>query len=604
MCRAHGPQYRRCPSCDPQRRSAYRKASGAASAAEPIGPAKDAAPSEAAEPELTEVWQPERIKELADMVSDTTSARPHVLSERAIKATIEDLAEDRGIEPGTPAHDEAVADVHRKAAELAAARERWDEARAVVDDMGGPEAVSTLVGQAVACEAERRAGVTAAEIAEHKTVLEAALTTRVAQATQAKEKAAAALHAMDPQRRETPERKAFDAHMATAQQAGDPEAWKARREQLYAAVKASPVEKAYEQTYRDYSGLCGQASDAAQELRTLRDDWMTGKLRDLSGAYTSVLAETRELGGDVAFDAKSAKKAREAFQTAAQVYPSDWIEKANAQTAPLVKIGRSRAHYSHGHQQVTKKKVPVADCWRIDTDDLDADYYKDSARATWRDLTDEETENHGRPSVGEVLRMREEWDVEHVSSWRPFDPDRPPTKDKAWQMWTSPDDATDRRWRRRRTTMKEVESRAVPEVITNQEGASNIVGTHDGLYSVSTHELAHRMEYTVPGITRLESAFLERRTTNEDGERQPLVALFGGKKHGGRQEVARPDGFVNAYIGKEYPGERAHEVLSMGMQCLFSGNDGGLVGAGRYGSDTDMRAFILGALACASRKKA
>ena len=37
MCREKGPKYRRCPSCEPARRSAYRKAYTAAMAGHPIG---------------------------------------------------------------------------------------------------------------------------------------------------------------------------------------------------------------------------------------------------------------------------------------------------------------------------------------------------------------------------------------------------------------------------------------------------------------------------------------------------------------------------------------------------------------------------------------
>jgi len=113
------------------------------------------------------------------------------------------------------------------------------------------------------------------------------------------------------------------------------------------------------------------------------------------------------------------------------------------------------------------------------------------------------------------------------------------------------------------------------------------------------------MEEVVPGVKDLERAFLVRRTTREDGTREEPVALYGGRAdENGGQEMARPDSFVDAYIGKDYGvrGGDATEVLSMGTESLFAGTHGGLVGAGNYEADEDMRAFVLGMYASVGRK--
>lgn len=126
-----------------------------------------------------------------------------------------------------------------------------------------------------------------------------------------------------------------------------------------------------------------------------------------------------------------------------------------------------------------------------------------------------------------------------------------------------------------------------------------------GYYAVGVHEFSHRVEDVVPGVITIEEQFLERRTTDPaTGEKEPLLPLPGGKPWG-EPEVARPDNFVTAYIGREYPSVRYSpnftEVLSMGSEALFAGEHGGLVGTGRFARDDDMRATILGIHAAVGR---
>jgi hypothetical protein len=112
--------------------------------------------------------------------------------------------------------------------------------------------------------------------------------------------------------------------------------------------------------------------------------------------------------------------------------------------------------------------------------------------------------------------------------------------------------------------------------------------------SVAVHELGHGVESVVPDLLAAQDAFLWSRTSTGDvGSRErarlrDLAALYPG--HGYRAtERGREDQFTTAYIGKEY-GDRAYEVLTMGMESLVAGSrwmDG----------DADMRQWLLGALA-------
>lgn len=105
----------------------------------------------------------------------------------------------------------------------------------------------------------------------------------------------------------------------------------------------------------------------------------------------------------------------------------------------------------------------------------------------------------------------------------------------------------------------------------------------------------------MPGVTVLENEFLTRRTSivvdPQTGatEREKLVRLYAGTN-----ELARPDHFASAYMGKHY--DHGHtEILSMGMESLFAGTHGGLIGVNAHDADPEMRNFILGTLATAGR---
>lgn len=58
--------------------------------------------------------------------------------------------------------------------------------------------------------------------------------------------------------------------------------------------------------------------------------------------------------------------------------------------------------------------------------------------------------------------------------------------------------------------------------------------------------------------------------------------------------------FRQRYMGKEY--EKVTEIVTMGMESLFTGTNGGLIGVGRSDLDREFRDFILGAVATAGTR--
>jgi hypothetical protein len=108
---------------------------------------------------------------------------------------------------------------------------------------------------------------------------------------------------------------------------------------------------------------------------------------------------------------------------------------------------------------------------------------------------------------------------------------------------------------------------------------------HDDRASVPAHEFAHRMEYLIPEIRRLEKEFYDRRTKG-----YPLIEINTIKEFRTypRGEKTRIDKFNHPYMGKDYNGH-AYELLSMGIEKLFYGEYNNK-------SDKDFDFFIIGLL--------
>lgn len=114
----------------------------------------------------------------------------------------------------------------------------------------------------------------------------------------------------------------------------------------------------------------------------------------------------------------------------------------------------------------------------------------------------------------------------------------------------------------------------------------------DGI-STALHELGHEVEATSKLILEQEAAFYRHRTTDyETGVQEATEGLrkLTGIRYG-KEEIARPDRFANAYMGRWYPGGKAYELLSMGLEGIFMGKFSAM--------DIEMRRWVLGLLAVA-----
>lgn len=593
MCRSIADGGRRCPSSDPAYRAAYRKARRAANTA------RAAVIGEGGTFEIPadHVWEPEHLNGVAQDISLLTDYRHHDQS----YAQLLNL----------------VTEENRERYDAMYGKEAVDAALRLKDQMGKPtvmeaaEAAVIQVGYTVATEAEQRAGVSVARLPAQGEVF--------------RSQTSAELDEIQAELEE------LYGHEETGQQAA--------RNKIDQAIKHSEnMEKRYGLNSYDARQARGQINEARQELRDLMDRPENQQLRSrmyelkdrqqrlrhdlargfyeanqaesltkLSDAYVETLAELRNLGGDTTWNDRTTKKSAAAFQQVAEIFPSDWIDQHNAGPAVYARVSKRRAHYADRRYLEKKKRVRSESIRIFDTeDDFEMGRFGkgryDDGTVTWREATEEERQ-HAAPF--QTVMVQEHWQTGTNRYGGDVDPNRPP-KGNHWELYRTDHGEGTLIWRRPQHRMQTVEAEVAPEITTNPLGygtpdpAQRGDATTQVSFSTSAHEMSHRFEKVVPGIGDMEEAFLKRRTTHENGEREDLIDLYPGNRV---REVARPDSFVTSYIGKEYGRKNSHEVLSVGVEAVFSGKYGGLVGAGRYEADTDHRAFVLGAMATIGQKQ-
>lgn len=103
------------------------------------------------------------------------------------------------------------------------------------------------------------------------------------------------------------------------------------------------------------------------------------------------------------------------------------------------------------------------------------------------------------------------------------------------------------------------------------------------------HEFAHRVEDTSYFVKAAENAFLKVRAKGETQTHIP---------NSYRDAVGYRDHFTEHYVGRTYS-DGSTEVLSTGMEAIFGGHMGGLMGVDQSNPDADAhhRNFVLGMLA-------
>lgn len=297
-------------------------------------------------------------------------------------------------------------------------------------------------------------------------------------------------------------------------------------------------------------------------------------LRRIADGCEAAMAEIRPLGGHLELHELSDPAAVLAVTEAMGIYPADWA-CASSDAGPLAVVvseGRSQ----HNPFAVHSERVAAEPSFHI--------VPAGSARTDTPECSYLAVENgigaYGREDPSYDRWLTQKWEVKRVKG-KPKGCDWEAVEPSVWR-------------RKERGTIK---GAGLELSMKGRELPARPKG-----FAVAAHELGHRMQTVVPGLSRMEDAWLVDRTT-VNGKREELVPLWEGSN-----EFVRTDNFPLAYIGKEYSDmmgdtREATEVITMGTQGIFGGDHGGLIGMGSIRRDDDMRAFILGAMASAGFRR-
>lgn len=290
----------------------------------------------------------------------------------------------------------------------------------------------------------------------------------------------------------------------------------------------------------------------SESLRTASDDVKRLKLSrgaeegriaaEILGRYRDYGTVTPEV------HPMSTTRAQALADGAATAFPSAWMTASSAGTRLLVKESKARAYYQHSAMV------------RI-SGSTDYSYSDDPAtEPTWATRK----AMPPAPEKSPVDRMRElDWPDGTSPKWVAVrDPD---TRRWGWKLRMTNDSLV---------MMSELR---VPASAAGPEESRR----------VTIHEMSHRMEAINPRIGPACISFRDRRTSNPDG------SLHRTQRYA-KDEVVRPDDFVNVYVGKDYKSAVHTEVMSMGMESVFGGSHGGLRGHHGYRADPEHRDLILG----------
>jgi hypothetical protein len=353
-----------------------------------------------------------------------------------------------------------------------------------------------------------------------------------------------------------------------------------------------------EKGYGDVSH--SEAREIARKIHQGVDKETLADMKTLAEARLQALSETREMGGvKIETNEDSSKRVAMVMDEVANYYPADWIRKSNELGNLKVKDTKGRAHYSQASSQ--KVRVPVHER-TYSRDGLPPDgegwvraVYTGSGWANPLEnpkAAENYAEFQGTENpMGDVMWVRPRFKTRKAMAYYKGESveGKPP---RGWEeaYETLSNGQVIRIFRQPAYRMARGD--VVAELTVDKDKPAAQWQPTAG-FDTAIHEFAHRTEHVNPVIFQLEEAFLRRRTT-KDGEREKIGKIYA---HSSR-EVGRTDSFADKYMGKEYR-DSYREVLSTGMQGLFSGGFGNLAGTDGKTPDADMRAFILGVLATA-----
>lgn len=367
--------------------------------------------------------------------------------------------------------------------------------------------------------------------------------------------------------------------------------------------------KSYEASLESKNFL--ESREALARMKETRDAYYEKK-RGLAG-------QLRENGQDLEWTTGgTATPARvgETIQYSANLLPKDWIDNSNRLSTPeevannrtraqpilpvRVRESTGRNHYSE-RNFITKRETKIKQSFWNGNDS----YVKNTIMKSPRygivppeEYSEAEKKHAYR---GEILVR--EYDVARQASFFDSSSGAGALDENGkftltgraaagWQEHNYTDEQGVEKtvWRKPRTQTSTNRQYGIAE-LTIPKGA----GRKGHPNSTATHELIHRCENTNPTIPAMESVFVKRRTTEANGEREPLQRYYSGSS-----EMMRPDDFIDRYVGKEYKGSRYYEVMSVGTEATFHGSHGGF---GKLSDpslrtpqrkDDDHHAFVLG----------
>lgn len=364
----------------------------------------------------------------------------------------------------------------------------------------------------------------------------------------------------------------------------------------------------YDEMIKIQRGGINEYNKAVQGIDERTHPQLAERLKTLSDATYNKLKEVRGLGGELDADSKTKpllKKVNESLQ----VYPSDWIQASNDNPGRmLVKEASRRAHYSgYLTPQYAIISPPLINN-RFKREQLEASPQEFDKTAFFTNSAGQSIQDHDKHIVEQAGMFSDNpKDKKPKEDFSSFDhPQKYRMNPKAkweWKAYSVYNNgtfttkegwvATAQRKSKRKTKIGEQSEMTVSKGYDN-DNSGNVYK------SAAVHEFAHRSQESVPGIAEMESAFRKRREYNTaEGRRESQVIVTPGTS-----EVGYKDDYAIPYIGKEY-GEtsfagrryRPTEVLSVGMESLFLGTNGGLKGiTTKEKKDDDHRAFCLGLL--------
>lgn len=382
---------------------------------------------------------------------------------------------------------------------------------------------------------------------------------------------------------------------------------------------ASMVEK----LFVEQAVLRGRYKEIDAAYNTYRDKEYAEQNKNLAAAYVEVLSQIRPLGGEVNFDATNCDiEAQNIFKnTVGAHYPSEWLETHNAAGGAEVVVSfeeSGRPNYNKDNYSDVEDDGVVKERKQIGfmstpnylyANKLKKLYEQDEAYTvtvasatswlgdksysmqivhTGEELWDEK--KHGGLVDGKPVGEGWVYKNSISSSTQLDDQNRKDDVERynflKKKVWVQPV-----------TTLKK---RTKTLSFYSPERASSLAGADNTFYdvpnAVAYHEFGHRMEEVLPNnvLPRQEKAFLQRRTGKSEEEWFTEM-----KESGSFGELMHNADLPSAYAGRDYLTGKNYEVFTVGIESLYGGAYGGLVGNTKdyLRCDNDYRGFVLGALA-------